>query len=226
MALGGAVELELAQPLLCNGLMNSLTLAQAPTPSLPRHSRSTYAIAAVVHVLLLALLIAVKTQPKRVSSAGSPDGSMTAYMAGSIASGAASLPSKPVEPKKNPLTTRKTTAVAKDDQAAAGTSAGSAGAAGGQVGTGPVRLGSGGSLTLIKKVTPIYPTLMQSARMSGQVVLDAIIHPDGTIGEVTVLRSTNEAFAQSAIAAVKQWRYTAPGFEGILTVNVNFTLNA
>jgi TonB family protein len=89
-----------------------------------------------------------------------------------------------------------------------------------------VRLGSGGNLTLIKKVTPIYPTLMQSARMSGQVVLDAIIHPDGTIGDVTVLRSTNEAFAQSAIAAVKQWRYTAPGFEGILTVNVNFTLNA
>jgi hypothetical protein len=23
---------------------------------------------------------------------------------------------------------------------------------------------------------------------------------------------------------VKQWRYTAPGFEGILTVSVNFTL--
>jgi len=70
----------------------------------------------------------------------------------------------------------------------------------------------------------LYPTLMQSARISVQVVLDAIIHPDGTIGDVTILRSTNEAFAQSAIAAVKQWRYTAPGFEGILTVSVNFTM--
>ena len=89
-----------------------------------------------------------------------------------------------------------------------------------------MRLGSGGSLTLIKKVTPIYPTLMQSARMTGQVVLDAVIHPDGTIGDITVLRATNDAFAQSAIAAVRQWRYTAIGFEGILTVNVNFTLNA
>ena len=95
--------------------MNSLALAQPPTSGLPRHSRSTYAIAAVFHVLLLALLIDVKTQPKRVSSAGSLYGSMTAYIAGSSASGAASLPSKPVEPKKNPLTTRKTTAVAKDD---------------------------------------------------------------------------------------------------------------
>jgi len=87
-----------------------------------------------------------------------------------------------------------------------------------------VRFGSGGQLTLIKRVQPIYPPLMQSARMNGQVVLDAIIHPDGTIGDITVLRSTNDAFTQSAIAAVKQWRYTAPGFEGILTVNVNFTL--
>jgi TonB family protein len=193
---------------------------------LPRHSRSTYAIAAVVHILLLALLIHVKTQPTRVSSAGSPYGSMTAYVAGAIASGAAAIPSKPLEPKKIALTTKKATAVAKDDQVAAGTAAGSAGVTGGQAGTGPVRLGSGGNLTLIKRVTPIYPTLMQSARMAGQVVLDAIIQPDGTIGNVTVLRATNDAFAQSAIAAVKQWRYTALGFEGILTVSVNFTLNA
>ena len=206
--------------------MNSLALAQLPTSGLPRHSRSTYAIAALIHILLLALFIQVRTQPRRVSSAGSPYGSMTAYIAGSVGSGAAALPSKPVEPRKNPLTTRRATAVAKDDQPAAGTSGGVAGVAGGQVGTGPVRLGSGGSLALIRKVTPIYPALMQSARMSGQVVLDAIIHPDGTIGDITILRSTNDAFAQSAIAAVKQWRYTAPGFEGILTVNVNFTLNA
>ena len=193
---------------------------------MPRHSRSTYAIAAVIHVLLLALLIHVKAQPARVSSAGSPNGSMTAYIPGSIASAAVALPSKPAEPRKLALTTKKATTVPKDDPAAAGTSVGSAGVAGGQAGTGPVRLGNGGSLTLIKRVTPIYPTLMQSARMSGQVVLDAIIHPDGTIGDVTVLRSTNDAFAQSAIAAVKQWRYTALGYEGILTVNVNFTLNA
>jgi TonB family protein len=200
-------------------------LAQRSTAGLPRHSRSTYAIAAVVHILLLAFLLHVKTQPRRVSSAGSPYGSMTAYMPGSIVAAPAAPSSKPVEPKKTALTTRTARAVPKDDQAASGTSAGSAGVAGsGQAGTGPVRLGSGGNLTLIKRVTPIYPVLMQSARINGQVVLDAIIRPDGTIGDITVLRSTNDAFAQSAMAAVKQWRYTALGFEGILTVSVNFTL--
>jgi TonB family protein len=216
----------MAGTLLYQCLVKNFSFAQPSTSGLPRHSRSTYGIAAVVHIVLIAFLIQVKTQPKRVSSAGSPFGSMIAYVAGSIAAGPAAAPSKPVEPKKTAVATRRATAVPKDDQAGAGTSAGSTGVAGGQAGTGPVRLGSGGNLTLIKKVTPIYPTLMQSARMTGQVVLDAIIHPDGTIGDVTVLRSTNDAFAQSAIAAVKQWRYTAPGFEGILTVSVNFTLAA
>jgi len=205
--------------------VKDLAFAQPSTSGLPRNSRLTYGIVAIVHIVLLfALLMRVKTPPTRVSSAGSPYASMTAYVAGPIAAGPAAAPSKPVEPKKTAQPTRTATATPKDDPAGAGTFVGSAGAATGQAGTGPVRLGSDGNLTLIKKVTPIYPTLMQSARMTGQVVLDAIIHPDGTIGDVRVLRSTNDAFAQSAIAAVKQWRYTAPGFEGILTVSVNFTL--
>jgi TonB family protein len=206
--------------------MRDFAFAQPSAPALPKRSRLTYGIAAIVHILLFTLLTHVTTEPKRVSSAGSPFGSMTAYVAGPIAARPTVARSKPVEPKKTAaLATRTATAVPKDDEAVAGTSTGSPGVAGGgQVGTGPVRLGSGGNLTLIKKVSPIYPALMQSARMTGVVVLDAIIHGDGTIGDVKILRSTNDAFAQSAIAAVKQWRYTAPGFEGILTVNVNFTL--
>ena len=86
------------------------------------------------------------------------------------------------------------------------------------------RTGRRGGITLVRKVQPVYPAMMQSARISGQVQLDAIIHADGTIGDVTVLRSTNGAFAQSAIDAVKQWKYTPIGFEAIVTVTVNFTL--
>ena len=102
---------------------------------------------------------------------------------------------------------------------------GSVGTAGAGQGSGsPVRLGSGGNLTLLKKVQPVYPPVMQKARVAGAVVLDAVIHADGTIGEITVVRATNGVFAQSAIEAVKQWRYSPLGFEGLLTVNVNFTL--
>jgi protein TonB len=87
-----------------------------------------------------------------------------------------------------------------------------------------VRIGSGGDVTLLKRVEPIYPRQLQSMRIAGTVVLDAVIRRDGTIGEVTVLQSSNAAFAQSAITAVKQWRYNPLSFEGILTVTVNFTL--
>jgi TonB family protein len=205
--------------------MTDFTFAQPSGSTLPKRSRFTYGIGVAVHVLLLALLIQVKTQPKRVSSAGSPFGSMTAFVAGSPAAGSPAAPAKPVEPKKPALSTKSAATVEKADQAT-GTSAMSAGVVGGQPGGGPVRLGSGGNLTLVKRVQPIYPPLLQSARMQGQVVLDAIIRPDGSIGDITVLSSTNPAFAQSAIAAVRQWRYTALGFEGILTVNVNFTLLA
>jgi TonB family protein len=111
------------------------------------------------------------------------------------------------------------------NDAGANRAVGTAGVGAGQ-GTGPVRLGSGGSLTLIKRVQPVYPPLLQQARVTGQVVLDAIIHADGTIGDIKVLSSSNDQFAQSAIAAVKQWQYTAPGFEGILTVTVNFNFGA
>jgi TonB family protein len=204
--------------------MREFAFAQPSTAALPKHNRLTYGIAAIVHILLFAVLVQVKTQPKRVSFAGSPFGSMTAYVAGPAATGSTAALSKPAKPKQTALATQAAPAVPKDEPAGAGTSAGSPGVVGGQAGTGPVRLGTGGNLTLIKRVTPIYPSIMQSARMPGQVVLDAIIHPDGSIGEIRVLQSTNDAFAQSAIAAVKQWRYSAPGFEGILTVNVNFTL--
>jgi TonB family protein len=129
------------------------------------------------------------------------------------------------EPKKTALKTEVAKNAPTDDQSDAGKAAGSAGVVGaGQAGTGPVRLGSGGNITLLKKVQPVYPGALQSARVPGQVMLDAIIHADGTIGDITVLRSTNDAFARSAIDAVKQWKYAPIGFEAILTVTVNFTM--
>ncbi len=199
--------------------MKDFAFAAQSRSGLPKHGRSSYALVAALHILLIAFLVHVRTQPKRVGSAGSPFASMTAYVPGPASASPGAAASKPIAPGKPAPATKVARAASNENDAGGQTSA-----AAGQGGSGPVRFGSGGSLTLLKKVTPIYPTLMQSARVAGQVVLDAIIHPDGTIGDITILRATNDAFAQSATAAVKQWRYTAPGFEGILTVTVNFTL--
>ena len=203
--------------------MRDLIFVEPSTTVLPRHRQSTLAIAAVIHVLLFALLIVVKTRPVRVSSAGMSFAGIAAYAAPATGS---STP-KTAAPKKSAPTAKAEAPAAKEapqeDRADTASAAESTGAVSGQS-AGPVRLGSGGTLTLLKKVSPIYPPVMQSARVSGVVVLDAVIHSDGTIGNITVLRSTNDLFARAAIEAVKQWRYTALPYEGIVTVTVNFTL--
>src|SRR5206468_936516 len=136
--------------------------------------------------------------------------------------GAAEHPVTTPQPAKKESTSRaaRSEPTSNDEPADAGQSGGSAGAAG----SGPVRLGTGEGLTLLTKITPTYPRVMEAARIPGTVVLDAIIHRDGTIGDITILRSTNDGFAQAAIDAIKRWRYTSLPYEGIVTVTVNFTL--
>jgi TonB family protein len=191
---------------------------------LPRRNRTPLVIAGVLHLALLAGLLYVKTKPVRVSPDGAPSTGIAAYVSGPVA-GASSAAAPRSEPKKTALKTAVARSAPKDDQSDGGQAVGTTGVAGGgQAGSGPVRIGSGGNITLLKKVQPIYPTAFQAARMPGQVVLDAVIHADGTIGDITVLRSTNDAFAQSAMTAVKQWKYAPIGFEAILTVTVNFLL--
>ena len=181
-------------------------------------------IAAAAHIVLFALLIGVGLRPMRVSPDGSAAGSsIGAYITSAVATTGRIEPKPVVARKKPALATNTAKAAAKEDEQTGGAQqAGAAGAS--QPGAGPVRLGSSNSLSLVKRVEPIYPPIMRTAQMTGQVVLDAVIHADGTIGDVTVLQSTNPAFTQSAIAAVKQWRYAPPGFEAILTLTVNYNL--
>ncbi len=190
---------------------------------IPTHNRMTTAVTVFLHLVVLVILIPVMTHPVRLSSMGAMQTGIAAYVAGPVGTARTSAPKPAVEPKKTTMAREAKTAPI-EDQSDAAQSAGAAGMPGGQPGGGPVRLGSGGNLTLLNKVTPVYPPIMQSARVPGLVVLDAIIHRDGTIGDVTVLRSTNESFAQSAIVAVKKWRYSPIPYEGIVTVTVNFTM--
>ena len=90
---------------------------------------------------------------------------------------------------------------------------------------GPIRVSPGQGPGLIKKVEPRYPPIARSARMEGNVVVDAVIRKDGTVSDVTVLRSSNKMFDQACIDAVRQWRFTPGPQDVVLTVTVNFTLN-
>jgi protein TonB len=59
---------------------------------------------------------------------------------------------------------------------------------------------------LIHRVEPTYPTLARQTRRAGRVELRAVIATDGTIQFLQVV-SGDPLFYQSAMDAVRQWRY-------------------
>jgi protein TonB len=59
---------------------------------------------------------------------------------------------------------------------------------------------------LIHRVEPVYPTLARQIGRAGKVELRAIIATDGTIQSLQVI-SGDPFFYQSALEAVRQWRY-------------------
>lgn len=59
---------------------------------------------------------------------------------------------------------------------------------------------------LIHRVEPVYPTLARHLGRAGRIELHAVIATDGTIQSLQVV-SGDPLFYQSALEAVRQWRY-------------------
>jgi len=77
---------------------------------------------------------------------------------------------------------------------------------------------------LIKKIPPYYPPIALQARVTGQVVLKAIIDKDGQITELEVV-SGHPMLVPAAMAAVRQWRYRPFLLNGV-PVEVETTVTA
>jgi TonB family protein len=74
-------------------------------------------------------------------------------------------------------------------------------------------------------ISPEMPELARVARVDGQVILQAIVKRDGSIGDISVIHANrpNLGFEDAAIAAVRQWRYEPAQKDGE-PVDVYFTL--
>ncbi|HVI07280.1 MAG TPA: TonB family protein [Candidatus Binatia bacterium] len=70
--------------------------------------------------------------------------------------------------------------------------------------------------TLIHRVEPVYPAQALATRVEGPVTLLAAIDASGSVGEVKIL-SGDRALAESAAAAVRQWRYSPTLLNGTPT---------
>ena len=59
----------------------------------------------------------------------------------------------------------------------------------------------------IQKVDPAYPQELMHDRVEGVVVLYAVIHADGSVGEVRVIEGFDERLNENARKALLQWRF-------------------
>lgn len=81
---------------------------------------------------------------------------------------------------------------------------------------------------LLSSIPPVYPQLARAQRLSGDVTIDALIEANGRVSATKVL-SGPALLHQSAVDAVKQWKYQPATLNGQptsmhLTVVVQFKL--
>jgi TonB family protein len=94
------------------------------------------------------------------------------------------------------------------------------------------RIRMGGSVMgakIVEKVQPVYPPLARQTRIQGTVRLHAIIGRDGSIQQLEVM-SGHPLLVQSALDAVKKWRYepvllNGEAVEVDTTIDVIYALN-
>ncbi|HYR87595.1 MAG TPA: energy transducer TonB [Terriglobia bacterium] len=92
---------------------------------------------------------------------------------------------------------------------------------------GPVRVGGDvKEPRVVKLVPPVYPPIASKARVSGTVVMEAILTEDGTVDQIRVI-SGHPFLIEAAMSCVKHWKYEPTLLNGIavrvvLTAKVNF----
>ena len=84
---------------------------------------------------------------------------------------------------------------------------------------------------LIREVPPTYTNGALQARVQGIVELRAVVHADGSVGEVWVIRSLDRSFGidDEAVRTVKQWRFAPAMQEGkpvavVVPIELRFTI--
>lgn len=80
----------------------------------------------------------------------------------------------------------------------------------------------------VKYVPPVFPDDARQARVSGIVIVEALVDETGAVVQAKVLKSV-ALLDTAALDAVRQWKYTPTLVNGVavpvvMTVTVNFTL--
>lgn len=103
---------------------------------------------------------------------------------------------------------------------------------GGGTGGGVYRPGSGVTTPRpIREVKPQYTAEAMRAKIQGEVWLEAVVLPDGSVGRVEIVRSLDSVFGldQEAVKAAKLWRFVPGARMGqpvpvLVVISMTFTL--
>ena len=68
------------------------------------------------------------------------------------------------------------------------------------------------------RAQPVYPLDLKKIGVDGEALMEFTVLPDGTVGDIKVIRSTHEAFAAAAEQALAKWKFK-PGQKGGVAVN-------
>jgi len=113
-----------------------------------------------------------------------------------------------------------------------GTGSGLGPGSGGGTGGGTYRPGNGVTLpVVVREVKPQYTSDAMRAKVQGTVLLECVVRPDGSVGDVKVMRSLDSTFGLDleAMKAARNWRFR-PGtrlgepVSVLVTIELTFTL--
>jgi protein TonB len=113
-----------------------------------------------------------------------------------------------------------------------GTGSGLGSGYGGGTGGGAYRPGNGvENPQLVREIKPAYTAEAMRAKIQGAVWLECVVLPDGSVGDIRVIRSLDSTFGldQEAMRAAKQWRFRPGTRFGepvpvLITIELSFTL--
>jgi protein TonB len=116
--------------------------------------------------------------------------------------------------------------------AGSGTGSGLGPGSGGGTGGGIYRPGSGIVSPIVRReVKPAYTADAMRAKIQGTVWIEAVVMPDGSVGNVQITRSLDPTFGldQEAVKAVKQWVFVPGTRQGrpvpvLVEIELTFTL--
>jgi TonB family protein len=69
--------------------------------------------------------------------------------------------------------------------------------------------------TAVRKVDPAYPLQLMRENVAGTVIVYAVIHFDGSVGEVRILRGVDDRIDPLASQAISQWQFQPATKDGV-----------